>query len=453
MPGISLWRRKIMKIKLNTPSIFGFDFFIFLAVEFLMVIGIFFIYSSGVNSNGIIVSNEYIKQIIWVCSGTVIMLVFAFMDYKRLRALSLPIYLITLIMLIMTFLFGQVVNGSRSWFGIGSLGIQPSEISKVTTILFLSSYMSNNRNRIESIWVFMTALIIALIPMGLILLQPDLGTAMVFIPVYLVMAYIAGARKRYILFILLTGVLTIVFSVLPYWAIFISQNKINSMILFSDTSLMKIISLGFLVIIGLGIWGYLITRKFYFYLVFYSFTIMGISYVMSFVARMVLKDYQVMRLIVFLDPQVDPKGAGWNIIQSVTAVGSGGVFGKGFLQGTQSHYRYLPEQSTDFIFSIISEEIGFLGNLAIILLFLVIFWRSMNVILKSRDLFGSLIAAGMSGMIFFHFMINIGMAIGIMPITGIPLLFLSYGGSSLWTALMGIGMMLSVYHRRYKNTN
>ena len=442
-----------MKIKLNTPSIFGFDFFIFLAVEFLMVIGIFFIYSSGVNSNGISVSNEYIKQIIWVCTGTVIMLVFAFMDYKRLRTLSFSIYLITLVMLLMTFFFGQVVNGSRSWFGIGSLGIQPSEISKVTTILFLSSYLSNNRNRIESIWVFITALIIALIPMGLILLQPDLGTAMVFIPVYLVMAYIAGARKRYILFILITGVLTIVFSVLPYWAIYISQNKINSMILFSDTGLMKIISLGFLVIIGLGIWGYLTTGKFYFYLVFYSFTVLGISYSMSFLARMVLKDYQVMRLIVFLDPQVDPKGAGWNIIQSVTAVGSGGVFGKGFLQGTQSHYRYLPEQSTDFIFSIISEEIGFLGNLAIILLFLVIFWRAMNVVLKSRDLFGSLIAAGMAGMIFFHFMINIGMAIGIMPITGIPLLFLSYGGSSLWTALMGIGMMLSVYHRRYKNTN
>ena len=442
-----------MKIKLKTPSIFGFDFFIFLAVEILMVIGIFFIYSSGVNSNGIIVSNEYIKQIIWVCTGTVIMLVFAFMDYKRLRSLSFPIYLITLFMLLMTFLFGQVVNGSRSWLGIGSLGIQPSEISKVTTILFLSTYISNNRNRIQSLWTFITAFMIALLPMGLILLQPDLGTAMVFIPVFLVMIYIAGAKKRYILFILLTGLFTIIFSVLPYWAIYISQSKINSMILFSDTRLMRIILLGFLCVIGFSVWGYLATAKPHFYCFFYSTTILGISYVMSFAARMVLKDYQVMRLIVFLDPQVDPKGAGWNIIQSVTAVGSGGIMGKGFLQGTQSHYRYLPEQSTDFIFSIISEEIGFLGNLAIILLFLMIFWRSLNVVLKSRDLFGSLIAAGMSGMIFFHFMINIGMAIGIMPITGIPLLFLSYGGSSLWTALMGIGMMLSVYHRRYKNTN
>ncbi len=441
-----------MKIRLNTPSIFGFDFFIFIAVELLMIIGIFFIYSSGVNSNGIIVTNEYIKQIVWVSTGTIIMLVFAFMDYKRMRTISFYFYALTLLLLLMTYLFGQIVNGSRSWLGIGSLGIQPSEISKLTTILFLSTYISNNRSRIESLWVFITALAIVLLPMGLILMQPDLGTAMVFIPVFLVMIYIAGGKKRYILFILLTGLLTIIFSVLPYWAIYIAQTKTNSMLIFSDTELMKVISLVFFTVIGLSLWGYLATGKSYFYIIFYSITILGISYVLSFIARMVLKDYQVMRLIVFLDPQVDPKGAGWNIIQSVTAVGSGGVFGKGFLQGTQSHYRYLPEQSTDFIFSIISEEIGFIGNLAIIVLFLIIFWRSLNIIVKSRDVFGSLIAAGMAGMIFFHFMINIGMAIGIMPITGIPLLFLSYGGSSLWTTLMGIGLMLSVYHRRYKNT-
>ena len=442
-----------MKIKLNTPSIFGFDFFVFFAVEILMIIGIFFIYSSGVNSNGVIVTNEYIKQIVWVSTGTLIMLFFAFMDYRRIMGLAFPLYLITVILLIFTLLLGQVVNGSRSWLGIGSLGIQPSELSKLTTIFFVSAYLNNNRSRIQSLWVFLTALFIVLLPMGLILMQPDLGTAMVFIPVFLVTIFIAGGKVRYILFVVFIGILTIIFSVLPYWAMYIAQAKINSIVVFTEINLMKIILLGIIVIILLSIWGYIYTRKSYFYVLFYSFTIIGISYLFSFAARMVLKDYQVMRLIVFLDPQVDPRGAGWNIIQSVTAVGSGGVFGKGFLQGTQSHYRYLPEQSTDFIFSIISEEIGFMGNAAIVCLFLVIFWRALNIILKSRDVFGSLIAAGLAGMIFFHFMINIGMAIGIMPITGIPLLFLSYGGSSLWTTLLGIGVMLSIYHRRYKNTN
>ncbi|OQY33688.1 MAG: rod shape-determining protein RodA [Spirochaetaceae bacterium 4572_59] len=443
----------MLKIKLTAPSIFGFDFIIFFAVEFLMVIGIFFIYSSGVNSNGVIVTNEFIKQIIWVSTGTFIMLFFAFMDYRRLRGLALPLYLLTILLMVLTVLFGQVVNGARSWLGIGSLGIQPSEISKLTTILFLSSYLNNNRNRISSLWVFMTAFIIILIPMGIVLMQPDLGTAMVFIPVFLITMFIAGGKKRYILFILFTGILTILFSILPYWEMFIASTKINSMIIFTDMRLMKILCTVTAVLIVLSVMGYILARKPYFYIMFYSFTIFGISYIFSFAARMVLKDYQVMRLIVFMDPQVDPKGAGWNIIQSLTAVGSGGAFGKGFLQGTQSHYRYLPEQSTDFIFSIISEEIGFVGNLVIICLFAIIFWRCLNIIIKSRDVFGSLIAAGMVGMIFFHFMINIGMAIGIMPITGIPLLFLSYGGSSLWTTLLGIGILLSIYHRRYKNTN
>ena len=442
-----------MKIKLNSISIFGFDFFIFFAIEILMCIGIFFIYSSGVNSNGIIVTNEYIKQIIWVATGTVIMLVFAFTDYRKIKSLAFPLYFITILMLVLTLLFGAVVNGARSWLGIGALGIQPSEIAKLATIFFLSSYLSDNRSRIRSPLVFIIAFTIVLMPMGLILLQPDMGTAMVFIPIFLSAMFIAGGKVRYILFILVTGLCTIVFSVLPYWEMFIADVKINSMIVFTDPMIMRIISIVSFVIIILSLVGYLLSRRVYFYCMMYSFTIFGLSYIFSFLFRVVLKDYQVMRLIVFLDPQVDPKGAGWNIIQSVTAVGSGGAFGKGFLKGTQSHYRYLPEQSTDFIFSIISEEIGFVGNLVIISLFMIILWRCLNIIIKSRDVFGSLIAAGMVGMIFFHFMINIGMAIGIMPIMGIPLLFLSYGGSSLWTILMGMGILLSIYHRRYKNTN
>ena len=158
-----------------------------------------------------------------------------------------------------------------------------------------------------------------------------------------------------------------------------------------------------------------------------------------------------MRLIVFLDPSIDPHGSGWNIIQSMTAIGSGGIWGKGFLQGTQSHYRFLPEQSTDFIFSIIAEEIGLVGGLIILGLFLFILYRCIYVMQHVHDSFGGLISAGVSSMIAFHLLINIGMAMGIMPVTGIPLFFLSYGGSSLLTAALGIGFVLSIYIRRFKS--
>jgi rod shape determining protein RodA len=147
---------------------------------------------------------------------------------------------------------------------------------------------------------------------------------------------------------------------------------------------------------------------------------------------------------------VDPRGAGWNIIQSMTAVGSGGFFGKGFLEGTQSHYQFLPQQSTDFIFSILAEEWGFIGSFAVFVLFSVILLRTLYVVNSANDAFGSYLSAGVAAMLFFHFVVNIGMAIGIMPITGIPLFFVSYGGSSLWTALLSVGLVMSVYQHRYR---
>jgi rod shape determining protein RodA len=168
----------------------------------------------------------------------------------------------------------------------------------------------------------------------------------------------------------------------------------------------------------------------------------------SLAARRVLKGYVMTRLIVFLDPNVDPRGAGWNIIQSVTAVGSGGIAGKGWLQGTQSHLQYLPQQSTDFIFSILAEEWGFLGALLVFACFTVIIVRGLMISAKAKDNYASLIAVGVVTMIFFHVAVNIGMAIGIMPITGI--LFLSYGGSSLWTSLIGVGLLMSIYQHRYR---
>ena len=163
--------------------------------------------------------------------------------------------------------------------------------------------------------------------------------------------------------------------------------------------------------------------------------------------------YQIMRLIIFMDPNVDPQGSGWHIIQSITAIGSGGAFGKGYLQGTQSHYRYLPEQSTDFIFSILSEEWGFAGGLLVFSLYLIILLRLIRIMRNTSDLFGSFIVAGFVSMCAFHFLVNVGMTMGIMPVTGIPLLFVSYGGSSLMSAMMGIGLALSIHKRRHLRTS
>ena len=170
---------------------------------------------------------------------------------------------------------------------------------------------------------------------------------------------------------------------------------------------------------------------------------------MSSIADKVLKTYQLQRLIIFMNPDIDRLGAGWNIIQSKIAIGSGGLFGRSFLHGTQSHYRYLPQQSNDFIFSILSEEWGFLGGCFVFLIYLVLMLRTLIIVKNASNRFGMYISAGILGMFMIHFFINVGMVMGIMPITGIPLLFLSYGGSSLLTAMTAIGLLMSINSRKF----
>jgi rod shape determining protein RodA len=206
--------------------------------------------------------------------------------------------------------------------------------------------------------------------------------------------------------------------------------------------------IGLVLLGGLATLGLLIFKSRYIYWFLYCIIIILLTYLMTLAATKIFSPYQYMRLIVFIDPDIDPRGHGWNIIQSITAIGSGGPVGKGFLQGTQSHYRYLPQQSTDFIFSIIAEETGFLGSFLIFVLYLVILIRSIMISYRSADMYGTFLSFGIIGMFAFHFLENIGMAMGIMPVTGIPLLFLSYGGSSIWTALIGIGLILSVDRAR-----
>ena len=430
-------------------DILEIDYFIFLSAIVLLIFGVLFIYSSGVTSAGTLISREYIRQIIWACAGIVCALALALFDYKRLRELSPYLYLGTLALLLYTRFFGRMVNGARAWLGFGAFGIQPSEFAKITTVLFLARYLDDTRRSSGALVRFTVSCAIAFVPLGLILIQPDFGTSLVFIPLLLVMAFIAGVSLRYVLFFSIWMALTGFLMVLPLWQIHILRKTVPALAVLTSPRLVAVAALVFGIIAAIAFFGYAKYKKRYFYWITYGAVIVIVSLGAAYLGRKVLKDYQIMRLIVFLDPNVDPRGAGWNIIQSVTAIGSGGLTGRGFLQGTQSHYRFLPEQSTDFIFSIFSEETGFLGGLLVFALFLIICLRLVQLMKTTADPFGAYICAGLTGIYAFHFLINVGMTMGIMPITGIPLLFMSYGGSAVISAMIGVGIVLSIHVRRY----
>ncbi|MCD1654596.1 rod shape-determining protein RodA [Treponema zuelzerae] len=433
---------------MNVKGFTYFDYILFLAVILLTTIGISFIYSSGINSDGALVSNEFIKQILWASIGIVLMLVVAMLDYRRYADRTFLLFAVFLSILVYTRIFGRYVNGAKSWIGIGELGIQPSEFSKIIYILYLAYFLDRSSGDPAKLSRFIKSGLIMGIPMLLILSQPDLGTASVYIPIFIAMAFMAGIPLRFIGMVLIGGSLSLLFTLMPLWQDAIVQKPMPAIRILTEMrfTLIALFSLG--VITVLAMMGRLIFKTRYYYWIAYFTGLVAVSLAASLGASRVLKPYQLMRLIVFLDPNVDPLGSGWNIIQSITAIGSGGPFGMGYLQGTQSHYRFLPQQSTDFIFSILSEEWGFLGGLVVFILYGTILARSLIIIKKTENNFGALVATGIAAMYFFHFMVNIGMVMGMMPITGIPLLFVSYGGSSLWTAMTASGLLMSINMRR-----
>ena len=432
---------------MNIRKITNFDYLLFLTVVLLSFIGILFIYSSGVNSSGNLVSKEYIKQILWVFTGIGLLFLACIYDYRRIKDRTFLIYLLGLLLLLYTCIFGTVRNNARSWIGLNNLGIQPSEFIKLIFILFLAYYLDKSQKE-ESLKRFIKAMAIMIVPVALILKQPDLGTASVYIPIFLIMCFIAGIPLRFILYVFFLGVLTMVFTLMPLWEETILKKGyiMSNLLKRSQISLIILFSMGISTVIAMI--GNVLLKKKYYYWIAYILSIMLIAFAGSIVGVRALKEYQMMRLIIFLNPEVDPLKHGWNIIQSITAIGSGGLTGRGYLMGTQSHYRYLPQQSTDFIFSILSEEWGFLGGLFVFFLYSIVFFRFFLSIKRCDDLFGKLIVSGILAMFFFHFFVNVGMVMGIMPITGIPLLFLSYGGSSLWTAMISVGVVIGINLRQ-----
>jgi rod shape determining protein RodA len=425
------------------------DPYLAIASIVLVIIGILSIYSAGVDSAGRITSDEYVKQIIWALSGFFLAFLVMMLDISRLKDYAIFGYIFILVVLLFTRFAGRVVNGARSWIGFSNFGIQPSEFAKLFTILYLSKYLDSSEQSSDFKRLVIGSVIVGL-PVLLILSQPDFGSALVFFPILLFMLFAANLDRRYVLFLVLTIVFTFFLLIFPLADKFF-PTKNNLFSLFIEHGVYVMLFTGFCILAAiLAGWGWLKFKKRYYFWISYIFSILDISFLISYLARKVLKEYQVMRLMVFLNPNIDPQGSGWNIIQSMTAIGSGGFGGKGYLQGVQSHARYIPQQSTDFIFSIIAEEWGFVGSFVLFFLFFLLFYRSISIMETTKDKFSYLVVSGILGMFVFHFMINAGMAMGIMPITGIPLYFISYGGSSLWVALLSIGLLLGISARRYR---
>ena len=354
-------------------------------------------------------SQNYGKQMIWIISSLLLALIILIIDAKFFSTFSFVIYGAVLLSLLLVVLVGKEIAGSKSWFEVGNFSLQPSEFAKFATALALAKYLSHLD---LNIYKFSTKIIsgaIIMIPAFLILIQPDTGSAMVFSALILVL-FREGLSGR----LLLTGV--------GFAMLFILSLVINKFVLIG-------IMAGISVVVFLL---YKHLRKRWFMMIvalsFVSVYILSIDYVVD----NVLEPHQQKRIHVLIGTETDLKGAGYNVHQSMIAVGSGGFLGKGFLQGTQTKYDFVPEQSTDFIFCTIGEEWGFVGSFVLILIFIGLFSRIIFLAERQRSRFSRIYGYGVASILFFHFAVNIGMTIGLFPVIGIPLPFISYGGSSLW---------------------
>lgn len=333
------------------------------------------------------------RQLFGIVVGGVFMIAFWLFDYQKMRDWTIPLFILDAFLMLSPRIpgLGYAAKGASSWLALGGKIrlFQPSEPAKLVTIILLASILARYAGKIETRKDYIKLVGIALIPVGLILTQPDLGTGMVFIAIALGMLLVGGAKVRWLLVTLLVAA----------------------------------------TLVGGIVWidGVLDTR---------------------FGKDVLLKDYQMNRLLVFVDQTLDPKGAGYNLKQSKIAIGSGEFSGKGYGSGTQGNLNFLPERHTDFIFAVVGEEFGFLGAILLLALYLALLVVALTIASSSNDLFGMLIAVGIMSMWVFQILENIGMTMGLMPITGIPLPFMSYGSSFMVTNLACVGVLLSIWSRR-----
>jgi len=411
----------------------------------LICVGILTIYSAGGHDD-----NQHIRQISWAITGMVFFILMLFVNYHRMSEYAFFIYIAGMLLLIVVLLIGKRVRGAKSWITVfGGFGFQPSEFVKIAVIISLARFLDRVGDDIKSLKNVIITLVIAVIPMGLILLQPDFGTALVYLPICLVMLFFAGIKYTHLISLLIIFGIAVVLPLLTTFSKLTHSETFSFLQVLDDTRIVIFIALMFGFLSGVMYVLFRMTKKDLLYKASTIFLIFFAGLILAAPLGRFLKSYQKERLVVFLKPSIDPFGSGYNIIQSKIAVGAGGLFGKGLLGGTQSQLGFLPERSTDFIFSIFAEEWGFVGSLALLAVYSVFIFRGIMIIFEARDRFSCLLAAGIMGMLLFHIIINIGMTIGIMPITGIPLPFLSYGGSFLLTCIVAASLLTNIEMRRY----
>jgi len=354
-----------------------FDWTLMGLVLLIASIGMLNLYST--TSNGELSGTSFFaKQIMWMGIGLAVMIAVAFIEYRFYSDFANMFYLITLFLLLAVMAYGYITSGAQRWIKIGSISFQPSEFVKVSFILALAKFFQRPPSR-EGYGLkdLSRPFLLVLVPVALILKQPDLGTAILLLLIFVSVLFFVKIRWTSLLTLAVAGI-----AVLPL------------------------------------VWSF-------------------------------LKEYQKRRIITFFNPDMDPLGAGYHIIQSKIAVGSGGIFGKGFMKGTQCKLGFLPEQQTDFIFSALAEEWGLIGSLLVLALYFGLVLWGLRIAVYSKDRFGALVSFGVVAMLFWHIFINMGMVLGIMPVVGIPLPLLSYGGSFFLSSLIGIGLLLNVSMRRY----
>jgi rod shape determining protein RodA len=350
------------------------------------------------------------KQLVWIGTAIGIIIVIMAADYRLFENLSLILYLVFIGFLLATPLFGKLVNGQRAWFEIGSFRLQPGEFAKFATGLVLAKIMEKPTFDLSKTKYQLRAFGVLLLPVALIILQPDTGTAMVYFAM-LLMFYREGLPSHY--FILGFGVVA-----LTLLALGISNT--------SYVAIAIIVITAALIIMGKKTPQQII-----------AFSLIGVAliaytYSLDLVVSK-LPEHQQNRIMVLFDPDLDPLGVGWNVTQSKIAIGSGGLLGKGYLEGTQTKFDFVPEQHTDFIFCTLGEEFGWAGSFVVISLFMGLLYRLVIMAERQKNRFSRIYGYCVVSILFFHFMINIAMTIGLFPVVGIPLPFFSYGGSSLWS--------------------
>lgn len=430
------------------------DWALVLALMALLAIGLVTVFSATLHYGR--PEKFLITQTMAIGIGLGGMLLLAGFNYQYFRPMLPYLYGASIMVMLGVLVGGTTVRGTRGWFNLGYFLFQPVEVCKLMYILVIAGYLDARWREAKKFDTFAAGLALMGGHVMLILMQPDFGSTLTYFPVTLALMFIAGVEPLYLAgTVLLAGIATGI----PLMTTFI---RLQPAMLVSHPSLQYLVSatgdlgrasliLGGVTAALFIVWWFLSQLKFRISLL-YPLLLSGIIIAGSFgsvVVEHALRDYQRKRLIVFLNPELDALGSGYNIIQSKIAIGSGKIVGKGLFSGTQSQLGFLPEQHTDFVFSVVGEEGGFAVAQLTILLYFLLVWRAMKIAQEARDRYGSLAATGLAVMFTFYAVINIGMVMGLMPATGLPLPFMSYGGSAMVSSLWAIGLLFSIHIRRF----